>query len=65
MTVMDLSIARIGVMVTRGVMRSITVIITVAYMSPYILIVVVPGLIYMRWVYNTGIGSMIESQKFD
>jgi ABC-type multidrug transport system fused ATPase/permease subunit len=65
MTIMDVAMAPIAVMVTQGVMRTITVIITVAIVSPYILIVAVPGLIYMRWVYKTGVGPMIESQRFD
>ena len=65
MTIMDIGVAPIAVMVTQGMMRTLSVIITVAIVSPYILIVAVPGVVYMRYVYMTGIGPMIAAQRFD
>lgn len=46
-------------------MRTLTVVITVAVVSPYILIVALPGVLYMRYIYNTGIDPMIAAQRFD
>ena len=62
---MDTAVAPIAVMVTQGLMRTITVVITVAVVSPYILVVALPGVLYMRYIYNTGINPMIAAQRFD
>ena len=61
MTIMDNAFAPVAVMVTQGLLRALTVIIMVSITTPYILVVAIPGMIYMRYVYNTGIGPMLEA----
>ena len=57
--VMDSIIAQIASVVIQGGLRALTVIIMVSITSPYILVVALPGMIYMRYLYNTGIGPII------
>jgi len=65
MTVVDMFLPPIAVLVTQGMMRSITVIITVSIVNPWLLIVAAIGAVYMVYVVNKGIPPMIDAQRFD
>jgi ABC-type multidrug transport system fused ATPase/permease subunit len=49
------------VFVTLGVFRAISVVITIATVNPYLIIPSIIGLLYMFYVVNTGMKSMLES----
>jgi ABC-type multidrug transport system fused ATPase/permease subunit len=51
MTIMDNAFSPIAVIVTQGLIRALSVIITVSLISPYILIVAAPAMFYMYYVY--------------
>lgn len=53
------------VMVTMGSFRTISVVISIAIVNPYLLIPTALGTVYMIWVCKTGLKSMLESQRLD
>jgi len=64
-TVLDIMLPPITVLVTQGILRSITVILSVSFVNPWLLIPAVVGLVYMIWVVKKGIPPMIDAQRFD
>lgn len=53
------------IVATQGILRTISVVITVAVVNPWIIIPSFIGLFYMLYVTKRGIKPMIESQRFD
>lgn len=53
------------VFVTIGALRSISIIITIAVVNPFLIIPGVLGFLYMIWVCKTGLKSMLEAQRLD
>ena len=49
------------VFVTLGVLRSISIVITIAVVNPYLIIPTAFGVAYMTWVCRTGLKAMLES----
>ena len=61
MTIIDIMLPNSTVFVTQGVMRSLTVVITVSLLNPWLLIVVALGFIYMTYITSLGIKPMVDS----
>ena len=53
------------VFVSNGLFRTVSVIITVAVINPYLLIVIFLGGFYMYYIVDLGIMPMVECQRFD
>jgi ABC-type multidrug transport system fused ATPase/permease subunit len=64
-TFLDMALPPILVLVTQGALRSITVVITVSIVNPWLLIPAVIGLTYMISTVKKGIPPMIDAQRFD
>jgi ABC-type multidrug transport system fused ATPase/permease subunit len=65
LTIMDLMFPGITVFVTNSALRIISVAIVVAVIQPWLFLVGGIAAIYIRWCYKTGVGPMIEAQRFD
>lgn len=65
MLVMDYWYTAHILVVTYGLLRAISVVITISIVNPYLIIVAVIGVGYMYFVATTGLKPMIESQRFD
>jgi ATP-binding cassette subfamily C (CFTR/MRP) protein 4 len=65
LTVIDMMLPPITILVTQGILRAITVAITVSIVIPYLLVVVFLGASYMWYVAKMGIPPMIDSQRLD
>ena len=65
MTILDSAIAPLTVMVTQGLLRTVSVIISVSIVNPYLLIFAAIGLLCMIKVYRDGITAMIDAQRLD
>ena len=65
MTILDSAIAPLTVMVTQGLLRTVSVIISVSIVNPYLLIFAAIGLVCMIKVYRDGITAMIDAQRLD
>ena len=65
MTILDMPLPILTMLVTQGLMRTFSVVISVAIINPYLLIVAFLSLLYMLFIVNKGIDPMIESQKLD
>jgi len=63
--VIDIILSPIVMMITHGLFRAITVAISIAIISPYMLIVLVIVLIIMVCVMRVGSSAMVESQRLD
>lgn len=61
MTILDSAIAPLTVMVTQGCLRTLSVIISVSIVNPYLLIFAFIGLLFMIKVYRDGITAMIDA----
>lgn len=53
------------VFVTLGILRTVSVVITIAIVNPWLVIPALLGSVYMVWVCKTGIKAMLESQRID
>ena len=65
MTIIDILIAPILIWVTQGVLRAVSVIITVSIINPYLLIFAAFGLAYMLYVTKLALRSMVDAQRFE
>lgn len=65
LTIMDLMFAGICVFVTAAALRILSVAITVAVIQPILFVVAGIASCYIRWCYKTGVGPMVEAQRFD
>jgi len=65
MTIIDIMLPNATVFVTQGIMRSLTVVVTVSMVNPWLLIVVAVSLVYMYYITSLGIKPMVDSQRFD
>lgn len=63
--ILDYLIPLIGLVTTQGLLRAVTVIITVAIVNPWLIIPSFFALLYMIWVSKKGLKPMIESQRMD
>ena len=61
MTIIDVPLPPISVLVTQGILRALTVVITVSIVNPWLLIIALIALIYMTKVAKQGIPPMIDS----
>lgn len=50
---------------THGMLRTITVIITVAILNPYVFIAAFFAILYIIWAVKKALKPMVESQRFD
>jgi len=64
-SILDTTMPVLTVICTQGVLRAISVLITVAIVNPWLIVPAVVGLIYMLLVAKAGIKPMIEAQRFD
>lgn len=63
--VLDFIIPTLTIFIVQGIFRTITVVITVSIINPYLFIVVFAGALVMILVLRKGKPSMIASQSFD
>jgi ABC-type multidrug transport system fused ATPase/permease subunit len=63
--VTDMGIPGMTLFVTKGIMRAISVFITISIINPYLFIIIGLALAYMIYVTKQGIRPMIDSQKFE
>ena len=61
MTILDSAIPPVAIMVTHGLLRTISVIISVSIVNPYLLFFAVFGVILMYRVYRDGIMAMLDA----
>lgn len=61
LTILDVMVPPYSMIVTQGVMRTISVVIAVSIVNPYLLAPALIGALYMNWIYNSGIGPMVDS----
>jgi ATP-binding cassette, subfamily C (CFTR/MRP), member 4 len=65
MLLLDHVFAGITIFVTQGIMRSITVAITVCITNPFLLIIVSIGICQMIWVLKVSTRAMSDAQKLE
>ena len=65
MTVIDRSLPSLTIHVTQGLLRTITVIASVSFINPVLLIFASIGAWLMTRVYKYGIRGMIDAQRID
>lgn len=65
LTIIDMMLPYMILIVTQGLLRTFTVVITVSIVNPYLLIFVSLALPYMIWVVKHGIRPMVDAQRFD
>ena len=65
MTILDTAIAPLTVLVTQGLLRTFSVVVSVSIVNPYLLIFAFLGLLFMIKVYRDGITAMIDSKRLD
>lgn len=63
--VTDLAIPGISIFVTQGVLRTVSVFITICIVNPYLFIVIFIGSLYMVYITKQGIPPMIDCQKYE
>ena len=63
--ILDYLIPMIGLVTTQGLLRAVTVVITVIIVNPWLVIPSVCSLMYMIWVSKKGLKPMIEAQRLD
>lgn len=61
MTILDMGIPPLTIMVAQGFLRTITVIISVSIINPYLLIFAAIGLWTMIKVYRLGVTAMVHA----
>jgi len=61
MTMLDVPLPPITMLVTQGLLRTLSVVISVSIINPWLIIVGFIGFMYMMQIVNTGIAPMIES----
>lgn len=61
MTMLDVPLPPITMLVTQGLLRTLSVVISVSIINPWLIIVGFIGFLYMMQIVNTGIAPMIES----
>ena len=61
MTMLDTQVPPLSMIVTQGMLRALSVVVAVSIVNPFLLIPAILGAMYMIWVYNTGIGPMVDS----
>lgn len=65
MTILDVPLPPLTMIVTQGLLRTLSVVISVSIINPYLIAVGFIGLLYMMKIVKTGIAPMIEAQKLD
>jgi len=65
MLMLDQIFLGITIFVTQGILRAITVAITVCFVNPLLIVICIFGVIYMVWIMKTGKPSMSDTQKLD
>ena len=63
--IIDNVLPLVAVFVTQGLLRALSVVITIAILNPYLIIPALLGLTYMIYISKTGLKSMLESQRLD
>ena len=58
---LDVPLPPVTMLVTKGLMRTLSVVISVSIINPWLIAVGLIGLAYMMHIVNTGIAPMIES----
>ena len=61
MTMLDVPLPPISMIVTQGLLRTLSVVISVSVVNPYLILAGFIGLLYMLKIIDTGIAPMIES----
>ena len=61
MTILDIMVPPVLLLVTQGMLRAISVAISVIIINPWILLVVFVGLIYIIWVVKTAMPTMVDA----
>ena len=63
--ILDNFIPFLCVLMSQGLLRALSVVITIAIVNPYLIIPAILGFIYMIYVSKTGLKSMLESQRLE
>lgn len=61
MTILDIMVPPVLLLVTQGMLRAISVAISVIIINPWILLVVFVGLFYIIWVVKTAMPTMVDA----
>lgn len=61
--ILDNFVPFLAVLMSQGILRALSVVITITIVNPYLIIPAILGLIYMNYVSKSGLKSMLESQR--
>ena len=61
MTILDVMVPPVLMLVTQGMLRAVSVVISVAIVNPWILIVAFIGVMYMLYVVKTAMPTMVDA----
>lgn len=61
MTILDIMVPPVLLLVTQGMLRAVSVAISVIIINPWILLVVFVGLFYIIWVVKTAMPTMVDA----
>ena len=65
MTLLDIMVPPILMLVTQGMLRAASVVISVAIVNQWILIIALIAIFYMIYVVKTAMSTMVDAQRFD